>query len=285
MTQFGSDSGSSNGDDADDLPFPAPLPRSDFLKPDFDPSTYLSSLGHRHQTLEDLREDLRSRSQQLNSELLDLVNSHYQDFLSLGSSLRGGTEKVEELRVGLMSFQREVEDVRRQVVRQEDEVEGLLRERVHVQKEIALGRQLLDLNARLGRLEDRLMVVAKGSAEDGAEDTDNECESSGDEYDEDGETRSDDVSQLAISKLRRNVDEFRLVESLVDHIGIEHPLVAAERPRMMRLRNTLLLDLGAALKRAKALGPSAQDYLLKILGLYRDLDVIPEAVEILKTRA
>lgn len=187
--------------------------------------------------------------------------------------------------MGLMSFQREVEDVRRLVVRQEDEVEGLLRERIYVQEEITLGRRLLDLNARLGRLEDRLMVVTKSSAENGTEHTDDEGESSGDEYDEEGEARSDDVSQLAISKLRRNVDDFRLVESLVDHIGIEHPLVAAERPRMMRLRNTLLLDLGAALKRAKALGPSAQDYLLKILGLYRDIDANAEAVEILKIRA
>jgi hypothetical protein len=49
---------------------------------------------------------LRSRSQLLNKELLDLVNSNYQDFLNLGNSLHGGEEKVEEVRIGLLGFRK-----------------------------------------------------------------------------------------------------------------------------------------------------------------------------------
>ena len=58
-------------DPATTLPFPPPLPRTDFLAPNFTPSHYLSTLflsgGHRHQSLPDLTSDLRARSQLLNA--------------------------------------------------------------------------------------------------------------------------------------------------------------------------------------------------------------------------
>src|SRR5580700_8340667 len=110
---FAGDCGSiSSTDDEDNLPYPEALPRSDFLAPNFDALVYLSSLSHRHQTLEDLRSDLRERSQTLSKELLDLVNTNYEEFLSLGSDLKGGEEKVQDVRVGLLGFKRGVEDVR-----------------------------------------------------------------------------------------------------------------------------------------------------------------------------
>ena len=99
---FGGGSGDVSSDDEDNLPYPEALPRSDFLAPTFDAPTYLSTLSDRHQTLEDLRSDLRERSQGLSKELLDLVNTNYEQFLSLGSDLKGGEEKVEDVRVGLL---------------------------------------------------------------------------------------------------------------------------------------------------------------------------------------
>lgn len=82
---------SSTSDDGDaPLPFPTALPRSDFLAADFQPAEYLSSLPQRHQTLEDLRAELRERSSAISAELLELVNNNYTAFLSLGDDLRGG---------------------------------------------------------------------------------------------------------------------------------------------------------------------------------------------------
>ncbi|KAI7597069.1 hypothetical protein KC319_g23288, partial [Hortaea werneckii] len=96
----------SDDDDLSTLPLPQALSRTEFLAPNFNPHSYLTSLNprSRHQTLEDLRTDLRQRSQQLNQELLDLVNSNYESFLDLGQSLRGGEEKVEGVRVGGLGF-------------------------------------------------------------------------------------------------------------------------------------------------------------------------------------
>ncbi|KAI2476566.1 COG2 multi-domain protein [Pyrenophora tritici-repentis] len=139
--QLGDDSRSASSDEDDEdnlstLPFATPLRRSDFLVPDFSPSEYLSTLRNRHQTLEDLRAELRSRSQLLSKELLDLVNSNYQDFLNLGNSLHGGEEKVEEVRVGLLGFRKEVDGLMEVVGSREEEVKELLDERRDVRRKI-----------------------------------------------------------------------------------------------------------------------------------------------------
>ncbi|TVY76555.1 hypothetical protein Focb16_v006520 [Fusarium oxysporum f. sp. cubense] len=115
FTLSGSDT--SSVDEDAPLPFPEALPRADFLAQDFQPAAYLSALPHRHQTLEDLRSDLRDRSAAISSELLELVNSNYTAFLSLGSELRGGDDKVEDVKVSLLGFRRAVEEVKTKLLR------------------------------------------------------------------------------------------------------------------------------------------------------------------------
>ncbi|KAJ9130992.1 hypothetical protein NKR19_g9665, partial [Coniochaeta hoffmannii] len=110
------------------LPFPTALPRRDFLAPDFDAATYLSDLhaggpsAARHQSLSDLRTELRERSAAISAELLELVNGHYASFLGLGDELRGGGERVGDVRVALLGFRRQVEEVRRAVGERRGEV-------------------------------------------------------------------------------------------------------------------------------------------------------------------
>ena len=183
-----------------------------------------------------------------------------------------------------MAFRREVEEIKKHVARQGQVVDGLLRERVRVQKEIALGRQLLDLNARLSRLENRLMVGLEsalgterhpaGTNEDGEDSSDDESV----EYDVDD---GDDVLPLTLSRLRKSVQEVRLVEELMTHMDYDQPLMAAERARFMRLRSTLLMDLGTALKQARAYNDGVEERCMTIFGLYRDLDEAAAAVNAL----
>lgn len=101
-------------DDDQPLPFPAPL-SPDAFSPvhshTFSPHAFLASLRNRHQTLEDLRVELRTRSKDLEHELVELVNRDYADFVGLGSSVKGGEGRVEDLNVGLLAFRREVEGI------------------------------------------------------------------------------------------------------------------------------------------------------------------------------
>ena len=237
-------------------------------------------MHNRHQTLEDLRSELRARSQLLTKELLDLVNSNYQDFLGLGSSLKGGDEKVEEVRVGLLGFRKEVEGARKSVLGKEEEVQKLVDERVEVRKQIAFGRQLLDVEAKLSVLEEQLMVESAGKSETAANGDAVDISDSEETSDED----EDETRQfMSISKLRKHVHQYLLIRKLSEGIGTGHPFLVAQEPRLIKLRNTLLLDLSTALRQAKGAGAAGLDRTMKIMGIYRHMDEATEAVKVLKS--
>jgi hypothetical protein len=277
---FGGGPGSiSSDDDEDNLPYPEALPRSDFLASNFDAPTYLSTLSDRHQTLEDLRSDLRERSQALSKELLDLVNTNYEQFLSLGSDLKGGEEKVEDVRVGLLGFKRGVEDVRGKVKERKAEVEELLAEKKGVSRQIALGRRLLEVDARLEELEDRLMVASLGRNVNGVgEESWSDIE---DEEDEEDLVTEASVGGTSTRKLQRLVVDYRQVEQLSLSIGKDHPFIAAQESRMLRVRNTILLDLSTTLKQAVSMGEGGKTRLIKVLSTYRHLEADGEVVKVL----
>ena len=272
--------GSGSEDDEDNLPYPEALPRSDFLKPTFHAPSYLSTLSDRHQTLEDLRSDLRERSQALSKELLDLVNTNYEQFLSLGSDLKGGEEKVEDVRVGLLGFKRGVEDVRGKVRERKVEVDGLLDEKKGISREIALGRKLLEVGARLEELEDKLMVASLGRATNGV-DEETWSESEDEEDHEEEFTSEGGVSATSTRKLQRLVADYRHVERLSASIG-DHPFIAGQESRMVRIRNTILLDLSTAFMQVASVGVGGKPRLITILSIYRDLGAGDEAVKVLK---
>lgn len=261
-------------DDETTLPFPAALSRSAFLAPDFSPQSYLSTLRNRHQTLEDLRSDLRSRVQDLSKELFDLVNSEYEDFLTVGSTLAGGEDRVEEVRVGVLGFRREVEGIRDKVRERAGEVKELLDERKEVRSDVGLGRRLLDVSAKLAELEGRLGV-------DDAEEYDLEDEDEDEEDEVDGD--DEDGMGVTVNRLRKHALLFLLCQRAMDRIG-QHSFLTAQKGRIDKIKSTLMLDLNAALRQAKAKGKDGSGSLLKIVSMYRELGETNEALKILKTR-
>ncbi|KAJ4293302.1 hypothetical protein N0V90_008584 [Kalmusia sp. IMI 367209] len=263
-------SDNSDSDSDNDLPYPVPLPRSAFLSPTFTPQSYLSTLHNRHQTLEDLRSELRARSSLLSRELLDLVNANYQDFLGLGTSLKGGDERVEEVRVGLLGFKKEVEGLRNGVKEREEEVNRLVEEREETREKIAVGRALIEYEARLRVLEEGLVIEKHdGESSDSEEEDD----------DEDGEDEDGALGGVSLAKLKRHVLQYRVVQDAEKSLG-GHPFIAAQVPRMIKVRNTLLLDLSTALQQAKK--ASEWERVMKIMKIYADMDEAGEAVKVLK---
>ncbi|KAL9126092.1 MAG: hypothetical protein Q9217_004808 [Psora testacea] len=274
---FDDDSSSASSTDLSSLPYPKPLTRASFLVPDFDPATFLSSLRNRHQTLEDLRSELRQRSTDLNKELLDLVNSNYEDFLRLGRDLRGGDEKVEEVRVGMLGFKRELEGLKQMVKERRVEVERLLEERRGIRQQIVLGRGLLEVERRVQSLEGRLMLAPKkADGEDGKDNRDGEDSDSEEESDEDVECG------IELGKLRRDAEQYIYITKLVARLGPEHPFLVKQEERILRLKQTVLLDLSSALKQAVAANEDGEKATMHILGIYKMMDESKEAVNIVK---
>lgn len=266
-------SSSSSSDTEDDapLPFPTALPRSDFLAPDFDPAEYLSSLANRHQTLEDLRSDLRERSAAISTELLELVNSNYTSFLSLGDELKGGEERVEDVRVALLGFRRAVEEIKGRVRDRGSEVAGLNQDLLDVRGEIETGRKMLELDERISALEGRLAIGSIGP------DSDESDEEQEDEDELEGAVGS------SSAKLAQLAQDYITIDDLANNIGRETPFVRKTEERLTRCRNTILLDLGAALKEAKQARARGQAKLIKLMGIYSLLDAQAEAVKTLKS--
>jgi hypothetical protein len=262
-------------DDLSSLPYPQPLLRSAFLAPDFKASEYLSTLRNRHQTLADLRSELRTRSQTLGKELLDLVNDEYQAFLGLGSDLRGGEEKVETVRVGVLGFEKGINGVKGSIGARKDEVDKLLAEKKKIARQVMVGRQLVEVHTRIGELEDALAITATKEA-DISDEEDSEEEEEDEDEDEDGQ----DI--VGVTRLERLAMSYLAVKQMIEQIGKEHPFLVKQEERMAKTRSTLLLDLSTALKQAKAAGMKGKTKLLRVVALYGDMGEASEAVKILK---
>ncbi|KAI9369892.1 oligomeric golgi complex component, COG2-domain-containing protein [Aspergillus egyptiacus] len=275
-------------DDTSDLPFPEPLSRASFLSPDFNPATYLSSLTNRHQSLEDLRQELRDLDQLLSRELLDLVNENYQDFLSLGSALQGGEEKVEQVRVELLAFQRDVQSIRDKVEARQKEVEQLLNEKKRLRADANIGRALLDYADRVEELERRLMIgerpvrgtTDQSDTESDFLESDEDEEDSDDEEPHGGEGTAPLVS---LKRLERHLQGYVYLTRLSSRVGDDHPFLLAQRQRMSKIRSALLLDLKKALEQAKQAGDKRDTKTLAVLRLYKLMGEDTNAVSSLKT--
>ncbi|PFH61172.1 hypothetical protein XA68_18055 [Ophiocordyceps unilateralis] len=280
-----SSSSSFAAEDGASLPFPAALPRSDFLAADFHPAAYLSALPHRHQTLEDLRADLRDRSSAISAELLELVNANYTSFLSLGSELDGGDDRVEDLRVALLGFRRAVDEIKANVARRRCETHALNVKLRRMRLSVARARAMLDLSDRLSALEESLAVATDGQegpdesvAVEGADDDDDVDESD----DADADEHPHGLLGSPPAKLLQSAKECRRLHALAASLDLEHPFVTKMQRRLSRCRSTLLLDLSNALKEARAAGRRADGRLMRYLEIYRVLETPRDAVKALR---
>lgn len=236
------------------MPFPKPLARSSFLAPDFDPTTFLSSLSNRFQTLEDLQNELRALSQSLNKELLDLVNDNYQDFLALGSTLKGGDERIEEVRVGLLAFQRELGLIRSKVDGRRDDAAQLLEDKRKLKQEIKVGRSLLEIAERIEDLEQHLVIgeAAGRRSYHGPGNGRINDETAFDSFSEDsddGSSGSEDRPH--VRRLERLVEQYLVVQTLTRRHTLENPFMLALEERLHQIQITLRLDIEATMKQAQ----------------------------------
>ena len=285
------------------LPFPAALSRADFLTPSFDPAAYLSALhtggpASRHQTLEDLRTELRDRGAAISAELLELVNANYTAFLGLGDELQGGGDRAGDVRVALLGFRRAVEELRSRVRERRVEVGGLNGELLGVRQAVEVGRKMLELDERVGGLEARLVVGSVGEVNkvqgvksvglerDEEEESDWEEGFEGSEDGGEGESEEEDGEFVCSgpSKLAALAREYVVVDELAESIGCDIPFIKKMDERITRCRNTILLDLSTALKEARKAGPRGQGRVIKFLGIYRVLDAQADAVKVLKEK-
>lgn len=233
-----------------------------------------------------MRQELRSLEHLLNKELLDLVNENYQDFLSLGTALRGGEEKVEGVKVGLLSFQRDVQSIREKIDTRRREVEALLNEKRRLRSHADIGKELLDYADRVDELEHRLMIADKASrrdttTEDDESDTDSDLYGSGSDESDDEELE-DGTAPVSLKRLERHVQKYVFLTSISKRVGEQHPFLLAQQPRVAKVKSTVLLDLKTALEQANRAGNKRDARTMAVLRLYDLMGEDVSAVAALK---
>ena len=207
------------------------------------------------------------------------MNDNYTDFLSLGEKLRGGEERIEEVSVGLLGFQRDVTGVKGLVAERADGIRALLGEKRELRRDIRTGRTLLDVDERLQQLELRLNIarpVSEYAHIDRDKGEDEEEGQIGDfkdwdeswthdaalddldsmPSDEEADLDSDSgaaQTQLDIpQRLKRNLEQLQIIQQLARRCagedGKQHPFVLAQRDRISQIKDILKRDLEAAIR-------------------------------------
>lgn len=245
-------------------------------------------MTNRHQSLEDLRQELRNLDQSLSRELLDLVNENYGDFLSLGSALQGGEEKVEQVRVGLLSFQREVQAIRDKVETRRSDMEQLLNEKRRLTGQANIARALLDFAERVEELEKRLMIGGpptqhrRESVEEIDTDSDLLDSESEESDEEDLPAGSSAAPLVSLRRLENHIQKYVYLTRLASRIGDDHPFLLNQRPRLAKIRATVLVDLKTALEQGSHAGARRDTKTMAVLRLYKLMGEDTSAVTALK---
>lgn len=194
--------------------------------------------------------------------------------------MHGGEEKIEQVRVGLLGFRKEVAGLRDVVGGREAEVSTLLEQRRAVRRSIDAGRRLVGFEERLRELEGELVIATAGREAiiigEQVEDSDEDEDDVDDEEDEDEAGYG-----VSIAKLKRTVMQYRIILEMQKSLG-EHPFVVAQAARVTKVRSTLLMDLSTALQHAKSAGANGAGRVMRVMKMYADMEESAEAVKVLK---
>lgn len=136
-----------------DLPSLVPLSHDHALlsSATFDVDAFL--LSRIHIPLDELRGELRSYLGVLREELVQLINDDYEEFISLGTGMRGESDRLKRLQNPLEALRGEVEVVRDVLASHQDAVQEKLDERATLREEKALLGLLQRLFETLSRAE------------------------------------------------------------------------------------------------------------------------------------
>lgn len=218
-----------------------------------------------------------------------MVNENYQDFLSLGSALEGGEEKVEEISVGLLGFQRDVAAIHAKIDARKTEMESLFQEKKAFRSKANIARVLLDIAERIEELEQRLMITNLKIPNGFTRAPEPEADSDREDFNSDStdsisesEEEVEEAAIISVKRLEAHVQKYIYLTSASERIGLDHPFLVSQQPRLEKIRATLLLDLDTALKQSRKGGNKDETRTVKVLRLYNSLEAESSAVRAIK---
>ncbi|KAK9247593.1 oligomeric golgi complex component, COG2-domain-containing protein [Lipomyces tetrasporus] len=208
--------------DANGLPYPKPIQRSSFSAPvDFDPDSFLVS-QHRYQRLEDLHRQLTNWSSVLQKELVELINRDYADFVGLGKSVSGGSAKVDDMKLVVIGFRREIEGISSRLQSVIEEMDDLLQKKRTLREKENLGRSLISYALGLQALEIGLHIDSSSATDS---------------------TELEDTYPTPASRLKSLTAQYHSVRHRLKNLPKDHPFVVGQDSRIDKIRKELIEEL------------------------------------------
>ncbi|KAI8338456.1 oligomeric golgi complex component, COG2-domain-containing protein [Chlamydoabsidia padenii] len=239
------------GDEDDDDTFIQsiqPLPkqtieRAVFTANDFDPDRFLSS--RRHLGLERLKMELNSHLKSLKTELVELINRDYQDFINLSTNLKGVDKAIDTLQQPLVRMETQVKEVRNHFQEVMDDLEKQLEHRAQVREKKTCLKLLLNIHESVSKVEDLLEINAD-VAKDNKTKADSMLISSTDVE----ITRMEETEEYSLGKqIDRVAVEYNQMQHLVSR-GKHLSFVTENEWRITRIKDILQQKLSKALSMA-----------------------------------
>lgn len=253
------------------LPTARKISRDSFSLPTFDVDTFLTS-HHHYQTLDDMQDQLQQWSHVLETELVDLINLDYSQFVGLGESLNSGKPKVKDMEMETVSFQNQVKMIQGKLRSDESQ----MKEMVHTKRQVLglekLVEKLVLYNEKLVDVESRIKAPdthtnkTTTSTKTSVSDLTKSIGSLTTVYE------SHDTTIPLSSSLRRNAKDSQphytytpveleelatsvlVCEQLLSQLPLKHPFVENQKPRILEIRQYIKAVFGAFfedLKQAK----------------------------------
>ncbi|KAG0053488.1 Conserved oligomeric Golgi complex subunit 2 [Gryganskiella cystojenkinii] len=209
-----------------DFPLSIGVDRAALIALDFDTDEFLSA--RRHLPLEELKSQLIAHMKELKTELVELINSDYADFINLSTNLNGVDRMMEDLRKPLDRMKGDAIAVKTNLESVVESLEQKLKHRAEIREKKASLQLLLNINESVAKVEG-LLQISSGS----------DAAVSG--------LREGQESISVAKRLERVAIEYNQMQYLVSK-GANLPFVTNIDWRLVRIKETMSENLSTVLR-------------------------------------
>lgn len=208
-----------------DFPLSTGIDRAALIAADFDTDEFLSA--RRHLPLEELKSQLISHMKELKTELVELINSDYADFINLSTNLNGVDRMMEDLRKPLDRMKDDAIAVKSNLESVVGSLEQKLEHRAEIREKKASLQLLLNISESMAKVEGLLQISSGSETAPGL--------------------RDGNESISVAKRLERVAIEYNQMQYLVTK-GASLPFVTNIDWRLVRIKETMSENLSTVLR-------------------------------------
>ncbi|KAG0290563.1 Conserved oligomeric Golgi complex subunit 2, partial [Dissophora globulifera] len=205
------------------------IDREALIASDFSTDEFLSA--RRHLPLEELKSQLIAHMKELKTELIELINSDYTDFINLSTNLNGVDRMMEDLKKPLDRMKGDANAVKSNLQSVVDSLEQKLEHRAEIREKKASLQLLLNISESVVKVEGLLQISSSTDAAAAAA----------------AGLRDSNESISVAKRLERVAIEYNQMQYLVSK-GASLPFVTNIDWRLVRIKETMSENLANVLR-------------------------------------